>query len=997
MKSKENLTKNEPKNQRIIIPQKTKSGNDIKTNSNIQNNSKQYDVQLIILEDIKKMKINLEITEKNRYKTIYFTTVSLYDLISLNPFFKKFNDHSKAFDYLLKNFTKIDPSKITYMNNNKEIKIILLFSINDIDEINDDDDIIEESIEVILYHYNSNINNTNKNMGNVTYVINGMKTSLEKLNASIKELKTNVINDKIEKDKKIKELENIINLKKNDIKNNQTVKISKTYGGSEEELNDFDEKFIEIYSKMENFNEDIIALKQDIEDGNLKQKDEMNKNYKMIIEKENELSGLISEKFEDFINRINNLDEKNIEIENNFTNQLTELDMKTNICFNELIKKINGKNNSGNISENDLKIKMNEIIGKIMEDYGNLEQKLENKMNKKIEDLKKEFNDQLNNKIKIFEEKLAGYEKSKEKTINNNNNMNYNQINNKINELEIKILNFESMNFNDKNSINDFKNSITQKINDFEKYKKNLTDNYSKNETNIGKNKTKIDELNNQMAELYEEFYKTQNKSEENKDNTSTYKNEINNIKNELQTIYNEIDNNINQKIKELSENNNKINDNFQKIETKLSTIESKVKLTKAIQLNDNIDNYDNKNSINIEEFKKEIYTKIDNINENIKDNTQDINNKILNMRADSLKIFDSKNDINEQQLKTINEKIIDVEKKISQLTTDKTNDIKNDNNDNNITSNNGNNENKDENENKIKEIEEDFKSYDIRIMNIENKIKQIESNKNIKKINDSLSIKTITSSNSNGYFYQKVKTPLYKSTIPRTPSSSKSNDNSDIKNKKFANYYLSSNSCSLRKRDKRNIFDLKIDTTILKKEDLSEDFFLFKKLKEIYPYNKYIKLILMYSAKRDGDLSKDFHSQCDFIGPNLTLVKTKKGYVFGGFTTKNWKHLYKDINKDDPDISTEQTDEKAFCFSLNKKKIYENRYPDESIIYCNNNYGICFKDFFYIFDECFSNGGICGKNEDDNFEGLDKQYEYNGGQSSFSIEEIEVFQIGFK
>ena len=100
MKSKENLTKNEPKNQRIIIPQKTKSGNDIKTNSNIQNNTKQYDVQLIILEDIKKMKINLEITEKNRYKTIYFTTVSLYDLISLNPFFKKFNDHSKAFDYL---------------------------------------------------------------------------------------------------------------------------------------------------------------------------------------------------------------------------------------------------------------------------------------------------------------------------------------------------------------------------------------------------------------------------------------------------------------------------------------------------------------------------------------------------------------------------------------------------------------------------------------------------------------------------------------------------------------------------------------------------------------------------------------------------------------------------------------------------------------------------------------------------------------------------------
>jgi predicted nucleic acid-binding Zn-ribbon protein len=558
----------------------------------------------------------------------------------------------------------------------------------------------------------------------------------------------------------------------------------------------------------------------------------------------------------------------------------------------------------------------------------------------------------------------------------NNNNVDNNHISNKINELEKKIQSFDLTNMNN-NSINDFKN---------------LKDNLDKKELSINSNKSKIEELNNKISKLYEEFYK--NKPEDNKDNALTYENEIDNIKNEIDNIYNEIDNNINPDIKELFDKIAANDDNINYIQNKIATIESKVKLTKALKLNDDIrDNSENINkySINIEEFKKEINSKINQINETLKDNTQDINNKILNIRADSLKIFDSKNDIIEKQLKSINEQILNFDNKINQLTNDTIN--------NNITnidnkeSNNDNDKDKDDNENKIKEIEEDIKSYDLRIIDIENKIKRIYSIiDNNKKLHDSLSIKTITTSNSNGFFYQKVKTPLYQSTIPRTPSSSKSKDN-----KKYSNYYLSNNSSSLNK-DIKKVFDLKIDTNILKIEGLSDDFFLFSKLKEIYPYNKYIKLVLVYRATRDGDLSKDFHSRCDFIGPNLTLVKTKKGYIFGGFTTKNWKHLFKDIDKFDPDISTEYIDDKAFCFSLNKKKIYENKYPNENIIiYCNNNYGICFTDFFYVYDECFRNGGMCGKNANNKFEGLNKQYEYNGGQSSFFVEEIEVFQIGFK
>jgi hypothetical protein len=42
-------------------------------------------------------------------------------------------------------------------------------------------------------------------------------------------------------------------------------------------------------------------------------------------------------------------------------------------------------------------------------------------------------------------------------------------------------------------------------------------------------------------------------------------------------------------------------------------------------------------------------------------------------------------------------------------------------------------------------------------------------------------------------------------------------------------------------------------------------------------------------------------------------------------------------------------------------------------------------------------NGGICGKMEESNFIGQEKDYEINGDEEKFEVEDIEVFQIGFK
>ena len=164
-----------------------------------------------------------------------------------------------------------------------------------------------------------------------------------------------------------------------------------------------------------------------------------------------------------------------------------------------------------------------------------------------------------------------------------------------------------------------------------------------------------------------------------------------------------------------------------------------------------------------------------------------------------------------------------------------------------------------------------------------------------------------------------------------------------------------------------------------------------------MYQYNRFIRLILIYRGSRDGDMAKNFHTKCDLIGPNITLIRTKKGYIFGGFTIKSWKHLYKDIKKDNDEYGTEYKDKECFCFSVDLQKIYRNEKPNENVIFCNNKYGAIFCGFFKVFDEYSKNGGICGKIKDNCFGGQEKDYEFNGGEEIFDIDEIEVFQITFR
>jgi hypothetical protein len=240
-------------------------------------------------------------------------------------------------------------------------------------------------------------------------------------------------------------------------------------------------------------------------------------------------------------------------------------------------------------------------------------------------------------------------------------------------------------------------------------------------------------------------------------------------------------------------------------------------------------------------------------------------------------------------------------------------------------------------------------------------------------------------------------------------------NDSYIIKNKNFQSYSPSIEEEETKSPKKANmsfsiyrdpqikrslykrVIEPYIDSKIFKREEITDDHFLFSKIKEIYQYNKYIRLALVFRASRDGGSAKTFHMKCDSIGPNLSVIRTKKGFIFGGFTIKNWKHLYKDIKKEEPEHGTEHKDEKAFTFCMNNKKIYKNEKINENVIYCNNNCCICFKSFFKVYDDFYKNGGICGKNENQIFMQQEKDYEFNGEEPKFNIDEMEIFQIVFK
>ena len=143
----------------------------------------------------------------------------------------------------------------------------------------------------------------------------------------------------------------------------------------------------------------------------------------------------------------------------------------------------------------------------------------------------------------------------------------------------------------------------------------------------------------------------------------------------------------------------------------------------------------------------------------------------------------------------------------------------------------------------------------------------------------------------------------------------------------------------------------------------------------------------LLYRATDNGDDSETFFDRCSGMGPTLSLIKTKKEKIFGGFSKAAWIKKNKMIK-----------DEDAFLFSINNKEKYDilkpenaiNCIPDKcTLIYGNNNdrYGIrLFSNFFE--KNSFENMATKTYNTPSNY--------CLTGNNIFLVKEAEVYQIIF-
>ena len=184
------------------------------------------------------------------------------------------------------------------------------------------------------------------------------------------------------------------------------------------------------------------------------------------------------------------------------------------------------------------------------------------------------------------------------------------------------------------------------------------------------------------------------------------------------------------------------------------------------------------------------------------------------------------------------------------------------------------------------------------------------------------------------------------------------------------------------------NYFDDSIiKSTII--PDLTKFNFIKERLNKVNIEGQTIHKInfeLLYRAKRHGDRAKDFHLRCDMYQNTLTIIKTEGGLIFGGFTSQSWEG--KDSDKED---------ENAFCFSLDKQKIY-NSIKGKKAIYANPNQGPSFQNcIFEIKDKFFENGGNCDSDVKSHYDNIEEEFEINGGDNHFLVEDLEVFAVYFE
>ena len=154
--------------------------------------------------------------------------------------------------------------------------------------------------------------------------------------------------------------------------------------------------------------------------------------------------------------------------------------------------------------------------------------------------------------------------------------------------------------------------------------------------------------------------------------------------------------------------------------------------------------------------------------------------------------------------------------------------------------------------------------------------------------------------------------------------------------------------------------------------------------LKKWINQNKKITTSLLYRKSENDDTYQTFHKLCDNKGITLTLIKSKEGFIVGGYTPLNWGEDYGWIKDTD-----------TFLFSLSQGKVFRKLKNSESIYSCKDIGPL----FNYIgFAEHGKRNMSQGefKKRNDIYDNNYNEIIPNEGNRFFDIEEVEIYKIEF-
>ena len=673
-------------------------------------------------------------------------------------------------------------------------------------------------------------------------------------------------------------------------------------------------------------------------------------------ENENEAENMeneMEEGVEEMINEVNEINDMNEINEVNENN-----DNKDNISDNKKSKEkiIMGNDNqiNNNINPKDMieTVKGEEILtnNPPNENADKGMNLMKDELLNIINSLKDDFNNQIMKQNKAFDNMKEDLIKQSDSKIN--------QMKEELNKKDQEIIEL-------KNTIDDLK----QKLNGYESKLKDVNlkfDNINKDNNKSLKNSSKINEQNNNnidsdkiMNEVQENLRGFDNKITEVKNIFEKDKKENDNIIKNLTEKMNNLD-------KNMQKNKSKDNDNMKilSIEKGLKALDNKINTYELDQLIENIailmekqnDNkiygIINKIETQINEIKQKLNRRdsFDSKNKNKYD--PDLINKINNHENIITKLQNKINKFHDEKQIDSNSKnkILDIAKQANDLKTKMDSLIA-------VT----------------KKLENDNKELNNKTNNLTNKFSQISIppyNPQRQEQSQSAQFQTKKLSNPKPKYYRTIENQNY-------------NPDNQI------SYY---NRTNPNMAPNLNVSKDSINSKIVNFSDIN---FLQKRIMQINPKIKEVYFSLVYRATEDGDKAANFHQKCDKIGPNIVLIKTRKGCIFGGFTFRNWEHLTRDMDVNRPNLGSASRDTNAFGFNVNKQKIYNNEKPNEFAIWCNKNFGPTFKNnLFQIFDHSLKKGGYCNLRKNSNFGGQMFDYEISGGEPKFKIEELEVFEV---